>query len=144
MIDVEKPPHVEVRYEEEFAFVTLHGDYDLAAEIYLGHVRDALAKQHGFRVTSMNVTRTHTMTREARAAYFEWNKNHKAPGSLALVGASFTVTTISNMLLSAIRVLTGKRVQYAFFATEDAARMWMREESARLRALVASQDGSKT
>lgn len=133
VIDVEKPPHLEVRYEGELAFITLHADYDLEAERYLAHVRDALAARYGYRLTSLNVSRTRTMTREARAAYLKWNKEQEKPGSLALVGASFAMTAIANMLLSAIRVLTGKRVRFAFFATEDEARVWLTAEGARLR-----------
>jgi hypothetical protein len=136
MKEPQKPDYLDIQFDGDVCLATLRGNYDLATEAYLRFVREELDARHGYRLTILYVHDAGTVTHEARQALVAWNKNQQAPGALALVGASFTVRTLANMVLAAIRLLTRMRTQYAFFSSDADARTWIDKERVRLRAVL--------
>lgn len=138
-MEPQKPDHVEVSYDGDVCILTVRGDYDLEVEAYFTHVRERLGERFGYRLTIMDVSQGGTITHRARMALARWNKRHRPPVSLAIVGASFAIRQLVNMILSAIRFLTGRRTEYSFFKTHEEARAWLDQERPRIQAVARAE-----
>ncbi|MDI1481837.1 STAS/SEC14 domain-containing protein [Polyangium sp. y55x31] len=139
MVDVDcpdKPTTVEVHEEGDLLVVSLRGEYDLQVERYMQFLRGDLEKRHGYRLILIHVGQAGTITTEARREMVTWNRGRKAPGAVAILGASFTARTLANMVLTAGRLLTKRHVDFGFFESEGEARAWLAERRKDLRALV--------
>ncbi len=134
-----KPEGLTITFEDDLVVVRLRGDYDLAVEQYIATIRAEIAARGGYRLSLMDVTEAGTVTREARHALVNYRDQWNTPGSLALVGASFTVRTLATMMLSAARMLTRRPIHFRFFATEEEGRAWLAKERERVKMQRASK-----
>ncbi|MDI3291444.1 hypothetical protein [Polyangium sp. 15x6] len=132
----DKPTTIEVHEEGDLLVVWLRGDYDTQVERYMQALRGDLERRHGYRLILIHVEQAGTITTEARRDMVAWNRERRAPGAVAILGASFTARTLAKMVLTAGRLLTKRRVDFDFFESEAEARTWLAERREELRELA--------
>lgn len=129
----DKPANMDVQEEGDITVVRIQGDYTLAVERYMQAIREDLEDRYGYRLVLIQVDKIGTITNDARRALVQWNRGGKAPGAVALVGASFATNTLARMVLSAARILTKRDLEFDFFGSEAQARAWLSERRERMR-----------
>jgi len=120
-----KPETLEATVDGDLIVVRVRGEYSLAVERYVQALREPVIARYGYRFTLIDATHVSTIPPDARRAMIAWNRQHRGDGAVAIVGASFMVSTLTNMVLIAIRSLMRRELDFRFFDSEAEARAWL-------------------
>lgn len=128
------PPNVDLVKNSDLITLRLEGDYTLDVAMYVHHHIEETGDQFGYRLTMIDVRHGGAIAPDARRYLLERRKTTKTPSIVAIVGASFGVRTIAQMVIRALGLLTTSHIAVDFFADEVAALAWIDTQRNRLRS----------
>lgn len=128
-----RPPQLHVSIEYDLVVLRLEGDYTLDAAMYVQGLLEQMERNHGYRLNLIDVRLAGTITPEARRYLLERRKKTRGASAVAVVGASFGVRTLAQMVMRALQMLTKAYLGVDFFTDEMAARSWIDIQRKRLR-----------
>lgn len=133
-----RPAHLELSVEGDVLYGRVRGEYDVACEMHMCAAREALQERYGYRLILCDLNGLSGMAPEARRMLVAWSRRQTRPGVVALSGASFTMRTLTALVLRAVRALAHRGPDFAFFATNEEALAWLAGERERLLKEVGS------
>lgn len=129
-----KPENVDVHCEDDLLIARIRGPYDEAVAWYLESRLIEQAHRYGYSLVIFHAHEVTTITREARRLMIESTSTRQDPGAGGILGASFTIKTLAQMLVRAADLLTKNPAALRFFDTEAEARAWLDKQRPRLVA----------
>ena len=132
-----KPPQIHIVPEDDVLLVRLEGDYTVDVAVYSRTFATRMGQKYGYRLQLIDVTKAGTITPEARRDLLQDRRKVRVPGAVAVVGASFAVRTLAQMVTRALQTLTKTYLGVGFFEDEKGARVWLCAQRNRLRTEAA-------
>ena len=125
---------------DDILMTRFYGDFTLELAMKLQPLTNSMAARYGYRLLMINVEHLGAINPKARRYLAEDQKRERKDGSVAVVGATFAIRTVTMMLIKAVSVLSKIPVALEFFQNEEEAFAWLERERNRLRAIVARQE----
>jgi hypothetical protein len=128
-----------VRVEGDIVFSVWDGPSTLAEVQALHAIYERVIAERGRAYSLIDLRKAHTPPPDTRRWINDWSERYQL-AAVACFGASFTVRTVSTLLVRAIRLVRGPiggRVE--FFETEAQARAFLASQRSRQNALEAHQ-----
>lgn len=129
----------DVEEVDDILITRFHGDFTLELAEKLQPLTNAMAARYGYRLLLLDLEHLGTITPEARRYLAKDQQRERKDGSVAIVGATFSIRTVATMLIKAVSLLAKIPVALEFFQNEEEALAWLGRERMRLSAMIAAQ-----
>lgn len=121
----------EIRIEGDTVLLIQQGDYTLDDAIKINAEVGAVLNKLGRVFVLVDQSRAGQTSPEARRCIMEWNKHHRASGSVVFGGSRVSRAT-ATLVIAATRLFRPDSAPTVFMETEFEARAWITERRGKL------------
>lgn len=114
--------------EDDQLYLELHGMFELTDCQLMYSLSEAILLEHGYCLTLFDARGATGMTSEARKYIGEKTRTSHAAGASALVGASFALRTLTNLMQNAARLIGRPLPPVRACSTIDEGMLWLSEQ----------------
>ena len=114
--------------DADILFLEIHGVFSLEDAVQMFELSDSIRLKFGYVLTVFDASDVAGMSPAARRLVGQRTREENMRGAAAIIGASFTVRTLVQLLRNAIRLFGGDHSPIVFCATADEALKWIAEQ----------------
>lgn len=126
--------------DADILFLEIHGVFSLEDAEQMFELSDGIRLKFGYVLTVFDASDAKGMSAPARRLVGQRSREENIHGASAIIGASFTIRTLVQLLRNAIRLFGGTQAPIVFCATADEALQWLDEQRPLLRRAAAGTD----
>ena len=114
--------------DADILFLEIHGVFSVEDAEQMFELSDSIRLKFGYVLTVFDAKDAKGMTAAARRLVGQRSREENIHGASAVIGASFPIRTLVQLLRNAIRLFGGNQSPIMFCATADEALQWLAEQ----------------
>ena len=111
--------------ELDLLYLEVHGTFTLADAEWRQALAASIEAQHGHVLTVFDSRHASAITADARRYVAKRSREHVSPGATAVVGASFGLRTVAQLIRNAMRLFGKAAEPVHFCSTAEEALEWL-------------------
>ena len=123
--------------DADILFLEIHGVFSVEDAEQMFELSDGIRLKFGYVLTVFDATNARGMSAAARRLVGQRSREEDIHGAAAIIGASFPIRTLVQLLRNAIRLFGGKQSPIVFCATADEALRWLAEQRPLMQLAAA-------
>lgn len=123
--------------DADILFLEIHGVFSMEDAQQMFELLDGIRLKFGYVLTVFDASDAGGMSAAARRLVGQRTREDNIHGASAIIGASFPIRTLVQLLRNAIRLFGGDQSPIVFCATVDEALQWLAEQRPMMQRAAA-------